>query len=276
MNLSFIFKLFYIKDVLCIIVKYIKIKSIYMLDGYMKYYTINDVKYDEKGASCFIENYYKNVKKNTSRYSEIISFVDKEGYILDYGCGWGCFSKLLYEKGNNVLGLDIDKNSIDIARDFIKENHRLKFKHGDIKSIDDGTFDYVISTEVLEHTHNPGNYINECNRVLKKNGYLILSIPNIQTLKHLFIQMKLNKKNLKKINNQDYIKTRDHIQAWNPITLCTLLNSMGFKYEDHIFSMPIPTLFGYIRIPYLLLNKLCYTMHFKFKKEKDVKIDNHD
>lgn len=242
----------------------------------MKHYILHDKKYSERQARDFIQNYYKDIKLGNSRYKDILSLVNKKGYILDYGCGWGCFSKILCEDGNKVLGIDVDKHSIEIAKDIIRENQNLEFKQSPIKDIKDNTFDCVISTEVLEHTHNPGNYIKECNRVLKKNGCLVISIPNIQNLKHLFLQMMSNKSKFKKLNTHDYIKSRDHIQAWNPVTFCLFLNSMGFKYEDHIFSMPIPTLFGYIKIPFPFLNKLCYTMHFRFKKQKYVDIKNND
>jgi SAM-dependent methyltransferase len=38
--------------------------------------------------------------------------------------------------------------------------------------------DLVLAGEVIEHLHNPDNFMRECNRVLKRGGDLILSTPN--------------------------------------------------------------------------------------------------
>jgi SAM-dependent methyltransferase len=39
--------------------------------------------------------------------------------------------------------------------------------------------DLVLAGEVIEHLHNPDNFVRECNRVLKPGGDLILSTPNL-------------------------------------------------------------------------------------------------
>lgn len=242
----------------------------------MKYYTVNDKKLEEKDAIKFILDYYDAIKKKGTRYADMTNMV-KEGYVLDYGCGWGCFSKIISEKGNKVLGIDIDKNSIEIAKSIIQEDDNLKFEMRDTKGIDDETFDYVISTQVLEHTHNPGNYLMECNRVLKKGGYLIISVPNIININHVLSQLVLSKKKLSRINSHDYSKPIDHIQSWNPATLCMLLKSMGFAYEEHKLSEGMPISKHYLRgIKIPVFHKLCYTMIFKFRKERFVRIENSD
>jgi len=43
----------------------------------------------------------------------------------------------------------------------------------------DNTFDVVFCTEVVEHTFNPIHIIREVNRVLKKGGIFIFSVPNV-------------------------------------------------------------------------------------------------
>ena len=44
-------------------------------------------------------------------------------------------------------------------------------------SIEDGTFDYVVCTEVLEHTLQPFHAVGEIRRMLKPGGKLFLSVP---------------------------------------------------------------------------------------------------
>jgi SAM-dependent methyltransferase len=42
----------------------------------------------------------------------------------------------------------------------------------------DGSFDAVVSLQVIEHLHSPQEFLGECARVLTPNGVLIVSTPN--------------------------------------------------------------------------------------------------
>jgi len=48
--------------------------------------------------------------------------------------------------------------------------------------LEDESFDLIISLETIEHLYNPNQYMAELNRMLKKNGLLILSTPNIHNI----------------------------------------------------------------------------------------------
>ena len=105
----------------------------------------------------FVNNYLKKISKDkNSRFNSILSLVDcsKEFRILDYGCGWGCISYELNKKGHYVEGIDIDENEINISKLVWKENKNLKFLNSQISEIQDSSFDYVISSQVIEHVHN--------------------------------------------------------------------------------------------------------------------------
>jgi SAM-dependent methyltransferase len=86
------------------------------------------------------------------------------GRLLDIGCGVMPFKC----RGNGLewVGMDVEGNpGADV--------------HGSALALPfaDGSFDYVLSTQVLEHLENPGLAIAECARVLRPNGVLILSAP---------------------------------------------------------------------------------------------------
>lgn len=240
----------------------------------MKYYNLHNNTIDEQEAKDIIQNYYNDIQRK-GRYKDMLTLINN-GYVLDYGCGWGCFSKILSERGNKVLGIDIDESSLKIAKEIIKESDNLHFKKTNICDIKDNSFDYVISTQVLEHTYNPGNYLMECNRVLKKGAHLIISVPNIINPNFFIAQIFSSKRKFLELNDEEYNKTKDHVQAWDPITFCKFLNSLGFRYEEHILSEGIPFLKRYIRFKIPILYKLSYTMTFKFRKEKYVKVENNE
>jgi SAM-dependent methyltransferase len=105
-----------------------------------------------------------------------------KGNLLDLGCGTG-----EYSKGLKDLGFDVTAGDIDLAR--FEYKGEIEFKHCDITKklpFADNVFDYVLMTEVIEHLNNSYEVIQEINRVLKNNGSLVLSTPNILNLKSRF------------------------------------------------------------------------------------------
>lgn len=109
-----------------------------------------------------INNFLKNYNLNGKR-------------ILDIGCEYGS-SLVGITKNNNCFGVDSNKNALKIAkRRGIKTIYRnlnegLPFKNS--------FFDVVIITSVLEHLSNPIKMIEEIKRVIKKDGSLVISLPN--------------------------------------------------------------------------------------------------
>jgi len=243
----------------------------YILSGAEKKY--NEVK-------SFIESYSNETKTDLKgRYNRILKLVPPNTYVLDYGCGWGIFSEMIANKGCRVDAIDLDKYSIEIAKEFIKENNSLTFNHISINSIEDEKYDCVISSQVIEHTHNPGNYLMECNRVLKKDGILIISLPNNITPNQILTQLiNWNIKFAQFFENYNYLKMHDHIQAWDPFSFMRLLNSMGFEFVsvDFIEGLPFPKnkYFRLFEIP--RINNLSRTMVFKVQKKRFVKLTNFD
>ena len=244
-----------------------------------KVYYIHKKEISFDAAKSFITEHHKSVILDSrGRYNKILKYIPPQTYVLDYGCGWGSFSKMLADKGCRVDGIDLDGHSIDIAKDIIQESELLKFENISITDIPDEKYEYVVSTQVIEHTHNPGKYLMECNRVLKKNGYLVISLPNIMNLRFFATQLiNFNKKFTTYFKDFEYDKTHDHIQAWDPLTFMRLLCSLGFEYVAHEFveGMPLPKgKYMHLGIPHI--KNLSYTMVFKVQKKEFVKIKPDD
>jgi SAM-dependent methyltransferase len=60
----------------------------------------------------------------------------------------------------------------------------LKVFHGDLQAaaFDDEIFDLVSARHLIEHIPDPGNFVGEVARILKKGGRLVLITPNSQAL----------------------------------------------------------------------------------------------
>lgn len=98
--------------------------------------------------------------------------------VLDIGCGYGFFVKLLNENNFDGYGLDISKQSTYFA----KNNLNLKnIKNNDLsdKIYKDNYFDFIIALNLLEHVPEPRYILQIINTKIKKDGKLIIRVPNM-------------------------------------------------------------------------------------------------
>lgn len=108
----------------------------------------------------------ENILKNETR-----------GKILDVPAGEGALSLRLRN-----LGFDV--SCCDLYTEIFKlPNAEIKRGNLDAKlPYEDKSFDYVVCVEGLEHIENPANAMREFARLLKENGTLIVSVPNIMNI----------------------------------------------------------------------------------------------
>lgn len=130
------------------------------------------------------------------RARKILKFIgNRKQKILDLGCGPGYYSIALVKKGNDVTGIDISEDKINIAKQVAKENKiNVNFLVGDARKIPfkDNTFDLVICSEIIEHVKEDKKVIKEILRILKKRGRFIITTP---------ADSKENRKIYKKMNH---------------------------------------------------------------------------
>ena len=91
------------------------------------------------------------------------------GNLLDIGCGTKpCRSLFEVE---SYVGLDIERDvpRPGSAADFLYDGQTFPFE--------DCSFNSALSNQVLEHVFNPDEFLSEINRVLKKGGKLLLTVP---------------------------------------------------------------------------------------------------
>lgn len=102
--------------------------------------------------------------------------------ILDLGCGAGGNLVYLAKRGFEVYGIDIAKEGIKVAKDWLKENNfHTNLKVGNIYKklpYNDNFFDAVISVRVLHHARieDIRRAIKNVERVLKPNGLIFITV----------------------------------------------------------------------------------------------------
>ena len=105
----------------------------------------------------------------------------KSGKVLDIGCGAGDRLEVFRRKGFDTYGVEISS-----AAGHAKEHLKLNVVEGDLfkAQYPSDFFDVITMHNVLEHVHSPRKLLQEINKVLKAKGYLIVQVPNIDSIQY--------------------------------------------------------------------------------------------
>lgn len=98
--------------------------------------------------------------------------------VLDVGAGHGAFTKKLHEEGYSIEACDLFPE--------IFYYQEVECKKADLTEplpYEDEKFDIIIAIEVMEHILDHEVFFKECSRILKPGGSLVISTPNILSLK---------------------------------------------------------------------------------------------
>lgn len=110
----------------------------------------------------------------------LINLIPKNSYVLDIGCGRGHIVNRLIDKTTNIIGIDNDKYSIEIAKKSIL-NTPIQFFCVDVfkylKENEDKKFNVIILSHILEHLDNPNKFLFN---LADKADYLYVEVPDIE------------------------------------------------------------------------------------------------
>jgi len=182
-------------------------------------------------VSFSLNKYLKNTRNKT---------------ILDIGCGDGIYESLLerYILDNNYfIGLDISEKQLKKAQNYFQkfvscniDFERLPFR--------DKSIDCVIFSEILEHVFHPEYVILEIARVLKKNGLLFFTCPN---LSHLDVRLSMFFYGTS--GHIDYEKNKEHIRFYSFKTLKKMFEDFNVVEYRGVGPLALPKIFVSWRIP---------------------------
>lgn len=170
--------------------------------------------------------------KIDKKFLRIIKYIEKtglKGNLLDVGCSNGKFMRFSRERGFNPKGVEINRDSARIAAEkgldvFVGELHKANFP--------ENYFSVVRLGDVLEHVPDPVGLIKECRRILKEDGILIVSTPNIDCF---WAKLTKSLHNFLKIPWPVLIPPY-HLFLFSEENLKNLLSKLNFKILDISFS----------------------------------------
>lgn len=144
--------------------------------------------------------------------------------LLDVGCGNGLYLDLARQAGWQVKGVDFDAQAVASA-----QARGLDVRAGGLEQVQDlaGSFDRLTCSHVIEHVHDPRQWLQSMHAMLRPGGTLWLQTPNVDALGHQRF-------------GADWLGLDPprHLSLLNPQTLCQLLQECGFTVRE----LPLPAL----------------------------------
>jgi len=146
--------------------------------------------------------------------NSVSSVVITSPSVLDIGCATGTLLETLQKKGFNTIGVEISPSA-----EYARKNRSL-----DVRSLPleenkfaDNSFDVILASHLIEHLNDPHYFLTEVYRILKNNGQLFITTPNIASFQaNLF-------------GGQWRSAIFDHLYLFSRRTLLDLLKKTGFK-----------------------------------------------
>ena len=182
----------------------------------------------------------------THVFIELVKKLDGVNSICDLGCGNGHISGSLAALGYQVTGVDASRSGIQIARAAYPEAGFIETMiDRDLKERASlGSFDLVISSDVIEHLYRPSDLLEAAQSLLKPNGQILIGTPYHGYLKNLALAV-----TGKMDAHFSALHDGGHIKFFSVRTLSQLMISHAFT--DLSFSF-------YGRAPWLWKNMICH------------------
>jgi 2-polyprenyl-3-methyl-5-hydroxy-6-metoxy-1,4-benzoquinol methylase len=194
---------------------------------------------------------YKALDFNKVYLRKVASFLksleNKENLnLLDIGCADGSFSKYLKDLGFKVCGIDISPEAINNAKkigiDACVHDVSKKFP------FENCFFDIVVMMEVIEHVYDTDFLLDEIKRILKKEGLLIITTPNLGSFENR-IRL-LTGKYPRLVEYRIGSNCSGHIRNYTKSVLISQLEEHNFKVmKSMATNIPFPV---YSKFPRML------------------------
>jgi methionine biosynthesis protein MetW len=132
--------------------------------------------------SLYYDAYWQRVgdRCDVNRLQLLLAYVQPGERVLEVDCGPGVLARMMMDKGALVEATEMSREAVQRARE-----KGVPVQHVDLDAQDgrlpypDNAFDTVVSNSAIEHRFFHEKHLDECVRVLKPGGRLILCLPNI-------------------------------------------------------------------------------------------------
>lgn len=165
--------------------------------------------------------YYDYIPSHARKNEDlkILSAVQKlkpKGNVLEIGSGNGFLLNLFKENGYQCTGIEPSPKASEYAKNTLNLNILNTFLTKD--TFAENSFDVVLLMDVLEHIYRPIELFNQCNKILKKGGIIVVLTGDIDSLNAKFWK-----------NKWFYFNYWEHISFFSRTSIEYLLLKTDFK-----------------------------------------------
>jgi 2-polyprenyl-3-methyl-5-hydroxy-6-metoxy-1,4-benzoquinol methylase len=167
-------------------------------------------------------------------HAKLLDAVGAGRRVLDVGCSSGYLARPLSERGNTIVGLELDPEAARAAEAFCE-----RVLVGDVETmelpLEPGSFDVVLCGDVVEHLRDPVAALGRLRPLLRPGGRLVLSTPNVA---NWAIRLALLGGRWRYTDRG--ILDRSHTHLFTRATLREAVERAGYEVERIDYTVPVP------------------------------------
>jgi len=164
------------------------------------------------------EEYVREEQGRRASSAPILEYMrklGKSGHLLDIGCAAGFFLDEARKKGWEIYGLELSEWAVAYGKEKLKLDN---LRQGTLVRgmYPDSYFDVIVMQDTIEHLIDPKAQLAEMRRILKADGVICVTTPDIDSLLSRILRAKW------------WGIKRFHLYYFSRATLCGMLSATGF------------------------------------------------
>jgi O-antigen biosynthesis protein len=200
-----------------------------------------------------------------SSLTKMLGLIGNNKQVVDFGCATGYFAHLLAQQQCVVTGIEINSEAAKAAEKYCQKVIVADLDFVSVQEIlRDRQFDVAIFGDVLEHLRNPWKVLRDTKEILKEDGYVVASIPNIA---HGAIRLALLQGRFE--YTEFGILDNTHLRFFTRKTVQDLLENSGYLLKD-LERTKLPFLANNNLVPPININDFDSEMINKMQQDEDI------
>jgi len=150
--------------------------------------------------------------------------------VLDIGCGRGVLAEEMVQHGCRMTGVDVlaPAEVSPCLAQYIQADLMANGMTEVLLRLGNQRFDKILLLDIIEHLPDPAAILNDCRKLLRPGGQLIVSVPNVANISVRLMLL---------LGRFDYMERgildRTHLRFFTRRTIRELLAAQGFSLLKH-------------------------------------------